>query len=83
MMLQVDIGLFEGSISVDIREKAYGVQFQHVLQFQSIFKLDYSQVNSYVSKGYNFILNIQFDDNNGEGVWVKSVCSSLACHCLL
>jgi endoglucanase len=39
-----------------------------VLQFQSIFKLDYSQVTSYIARGYNFILNIQFDDSSGEGV---------------
>jgi hypothetical protein len=56
----VTIGLYEGYKSVYEREKEYGVQFDHVLLFQSVDKLNYPLIKQYFDNGHDVILNMEF-----------------------
>ncbi|KAG5178477.1 hypothetical protein JKP88DRAFT_248140, partial [Tribonema minus] len=67
---EVALGLYTSALTPLQREALYGVDFQYVLRFQSIFNLNYTDIAKYLDQRFTPILNIEFqspDDRTMTG----------------
>lgn len=46
-----------------VYEDELNVEFDHILQFQSVKSLNYSKIIPYLDRGYDVILNVEFQDS--------------------
>lgn len=60
---QVAVGVYPGGKSIGSYEAELGVKLDYVLQFQDVKKLDYSKITTFLDKGYEVILNVEFFDS--------------------
>lgn len=44
-------------------EEELNVEFDHILQFQSVKSLNYGKITPYLDRGYDVILNVEFQDS--------------------
>lgn len=59
----IAVGVYPGGKAVWEYESELGVKFNHVLQFQSVKQLNYAQIVPFLDRGYDIILNIEFQDS--------------------
>ncbi|MCK5628851.1 hypothetical protein KAI12_05225, partial [Candidatus Bathyarchaeota archaeon] len=60
---RVNVGVYPGGQEVWDYEEELDVNFSHVLRFQNVKMLNYSEVIEYLDLGYEVILNVEFMDN--------------------
>ena len=60
---RVAVGIYPGGKNIWEYEADLSVSFNHVLQFQSIRQLDYARIVALLDRGYDVILNVEFQDS--------------------
>jgi hypothetical protein len=59
---RVHVGIYPGSQEIWEYEAELGVELNHILRFQRVNNLNYTDVALYLDLGYDVILNIEFQD---------------------
>ena len=63
-----------------VYEDELNVKFDHILQFQSVKSLNYSKIIPYLDRGYEVILNVEFQDSYAN---LKQIAAVIGAGCNL